>query len=46
MKINENMAIGFLKNDLILIMFENDGIKRLCLYDKLNAKFFLSSKSL
>ena len=40
MKINENMAIGFLKNDLILIMLESDDSKRLRLYDKMIAKIF------
>ena len=40
MKINENMAAGFFKNDLILIMLETDESKRLNLYDKLIAKIF------
>lgn len=40
MKINENMAVGFFKNELILIMLENDESKRLSLYDKLISKIF------
>ena len=40
MKINENMAVGFFKNELILIMLEDDEVKRLNLYDKLIAKIF------
>jgi len=38
MKINENMAIGFVKNDLILIMLEEDATKRLQMYDAMLTK--------
>lgn len=38
MKINENMAIGFVKNELILIMLEEIKSKRLELFDGLVAK--------
>ena len=38
MIINENMAIGFVKNDLILIMIEEDSIKRLQMYDAMLTK--------
>lgn len=40
MKINENMAIGLLKNDLIFIMLEDDEAKRLSLFDALVAKIY------
>lgn len=40
MKINENMAIGLLKNNLILIMLENDKTKRLASFDALVAKIY------
>ena len=35
MTINENMAIGLFKNEIIYIMLEEDDNKRLELYDKL-----------
>ena len=35
MTINENMAIGLFKNEMIYIMLEEDDNKRLELYDKL-----------
>lgn len=38
MKINESMAVGFVKNELILIMLEDDATKRTGLYDALIAK--------
>lgn len=38
MKINENMTIGFLKNDLILIMLEDNRTKRLKMYDDMASK--------
>jgi hypothetical protein len=40
MKINENMAVGFFKNDLIRIMLEDDELKRLNMYDRLVEKIF------
>lgn len=40
MRINENMAIGIFKNELIFIMLENDELERLNLYDKLISKIF------
>jgi hypothetical protein len=40
MKINENMAIGLLKNDLILIFLENDDEKRLMMFNSLVAKIY------
>ena len=40
MKINENMAIGLLKNNLILIMLENEDEKRLRMFDGLVAKIY------
>jgi ribosomal protein L17 len=40
MKINENMAVGFFKNELILLMLEKDEEQRLNLYDKLISKIF------
>lgn len=38
MKTNESMAIGFVKNELILIMLEDDATKRMNLYDALTTK--------
>jgi len=38
MKINENMAIGFLKNDLIHVLLEQDESRRMELFDKLTSK--------
>lgn len=38
MKTNESMAIGFVKNELILIMHEDDIKKRVNLYDALTTK--------
>jgi len=38
MRVNENMAIGFVKNELIRIMIEPDLVKRLCMYDAMVEK--------
>jgi len=38
MKINENMAIGLLKNEMIYILMEKDDNKRSELYDELTEK--------
>lgn len=38
MKLNENMAIGFVKNDLILLMLVEDATKRLQMYDAMLTK--------
>ena len=38
MKANESMTIGFVKNELILIMLEKDAEKRTGLYDALISK--------
>jgi hypothetical protein len=38
MKANENMAIGFVKKELIRIMIEDDSVKRIQLYDRLISK--------
>jgi hypothetical protein len=35
MKINESIAIGFVKNELILIMIEDDATTRLQMYDRM-----------
>jgi hypothetical protein len=38
MRINENMAVGFVKNDLILIMIEDDAFERQKMFDTMVAK--------
>lgn len=38
MRINENMAIGFVKNELLFIMIESDKAKRLQRYDSMVSK--------
>lgn len=38
MRINENMAIGFVKNELLFIMIESDKTKRLQRYDSMVSK--------
>lgn len=38
MKTNESIAVGFVKNELIMIMIEEDATKRIALYDTLITK--------